>query len=358
MAVTTLADIRGTKRRGRCFICGEEGHWANACPKKRGCEGSGEAAAKRTKRTTKSNAKKGERPGVAAKAKAKAKAKGSTAFSGMGMKLTEAITDADPRQLASFNEAVEQRQSELDATLVSAAETGHRTDTQKETTASGRGMGRCEGGGDGDVIDLCDDESAGDARNSDEHRRLGALKKRSVASTSAPSTMKRLGVQESNTRRRHVDDVKQSSSNFFFSGYTPSSAAGTDEEISTYETVEAEDYKTPNRHYSCKAILDTGNGGCTLITRSLAIRVGIIEPGRPSRDKFSTPSLLPQSVSVRGVVAGASEKLPMCTFAYRLRGSTLRTSAAITTASLGCDVLVSLKDIKEWESRFGYRFRP
>ena len=236
--------------------------------------------------------------------------------------------------MASFNEAVEQRQSELDATLVSAAETGHRTDAPKETTASGRGMGRCEGGGDGDVIALCDeidDDSAGGAHNSDEHRRLGALKNRSVASTSAPSTMKRLGVQESNTRRRHVDDVQF---NPFFSGYTPSSAAGTDEEICTYETVEAEDYKTPNRHYSCKAILDTGNGGCTLITRSLAIRVGIIEPGRPSRDKFSTPSLLPQSVSVRGVVAGASEKLPMCTFAYRLRGSTLRTSAAITTASM------------------------
>ena len=66
--------------------------------------------------------------------------------------------------------------------------------------------------------------------------------------------------------------------------------------------------------YTARACLDTGNGGCTLIVRDLAIRLGLVNGfGNPiggGRVRW---------VDVRGVVAGASEKIPIVSLCYRIK---------------------------------------
>ena len=353
---TTLADVRGSGRvRGKCFNCGEEGHWANACPLKKrkdadAAAGGGDAAPRRKR--ARDPAKKGA---------SKENAKSVSSFAGKAMKLT-AGDGAAP--LASFNEAVDQQQRELDAVLMTAPAPSAGPQRRRQTGGAAEASGRAGGGArataEEEVIDLCGDSDDDDVVPG--RPDAGAQSRARVREARPPGAGRprrptpRLGIQDSNTSRGRAD-AAGAASDFFFSGYCAPAPSG-DEEIRTHESVEAEDYKGGGRYHSCRAVLDTGNAGPTLITRELAIRVGIIEPGRPARDRYATPSLLPRTLEVRGVVAGATERLPMCTFAYRLRGRTMSTSAGITTAKLGCDVLVSLRDIREWEGRHGFRFRP
>lgn len=100
--------------------------------------------------------------------------------------------------------------------------------------------------------------------------------------------------------------------------------------------------------HRCSAILDTGNEGCTLITQRFAARLGLLNAqGQPLEGTTRT-------ISMRGVVAGASERVPIMSFTYRIKGKTLRVRGAMTTANLGCDLLVSRKEILQFESD-GYR---
>ena len=95
--------------------------------------------------------------------------------------------------------------------------------------------------------------------------------------------------------------------------------------------------------YPCSACLDTGNAGCTLIAQELATRMGLC-------DGFGTPTGgFAGYVEVRGVVAGAAERLPKVHVTYRIKGKTMRVWAGMTRASLGCDLLVSRDDIVAFE---------
>ncbi len=64
------------------------------------------------------------------------------------------------------------------------------------------------------------------------------------------------------------------------------------------------------RIISCYA----GNGGCTLIKRDLARQLGLVdEAGWPTQAGTRT-------TTVHGVVAGASERIPLMNLTYELRG--------------------------------------
>ena len=64
--------------------------------------------------------------------------------------------------------------------------------------------------------------------------------------------------------------------------------------------------------------VDAGNGGHTLITAPFARQLGLVdELGRP---RWQTRV---QRVQVRGVVAGASESVPVMTLSYEVAGESL-----------------------------------
>ena len=126
----------------------------------------------------------------------------------------------------------------------------------------------------------------------------------------------------------------------------PTSASAEDLRLSTDEIAEVRDVGMS--WYPCSACLDTGNGGCTLIVRSLAVRMGLCDAfGNPTRGGFA------RFVEVRGVVEGASERVPMTTLVYRIKGKEMCVQAGITGAALGCDLLISRREIAEFE-RDGY----
>jgi hypothetical protein len=112
--------------------------------------------------------------------------------------------------------------------------------------------------------------------------------------------------------------------------------------LSTDEVAEVRDVN--GNWYPCNACLDTGNGGCTLIVRRTAIRMGLCDGyGNPlagGRMRY---------VHVRGVVEGASEKVPTTTIEYRIKGKTMIVDAGITGAEMGCDLLVSRAEIARFE---------
>lgn len=99
--------------------------------------------------------------------------------------------------------------------------------------------------------------------------------------------------------------------------------------------------------YPCSACLDTGNAGCTLIAQELATRMGLCDGLGAPTGGFAG------YVEVRGVVAGAAERLPKVFVTYRIKGKTMRVWAGVTRARLGCELLVSRNDIVEFE-RDGY----
>ena len=95
--------------------------------------------------------------------------------------------------------------------------------------------------------------------------------------------------------------------------------------------------------YPCTTCLDTGNGGCTLIGKNLALRMGLC-------DAFGTPTGGSLGfVEVRGVVAGASERISKIRITYRIKGKVMNIVGGITNAQLGCDLLVSRSDIAAFE---------
>lgn len=73
------------------------------------------------------------------------------------------------------------------------------------------------------------------------------------------------------------------------------------------------------------ACLDTGNEGCTLLSLGAAVRAGLADPvtGEPVGcfGRF-------ESVEVRGVVAGASERVPLTQATYRIAGKEMRVRVA------------------------------
>jgi hypothetical protein len=128
--------------------------------------------------------------------------------------------------------------------------------------------------------------------------------------------------------------------------YEPSAAPSAgDLRLSTDERAEIADVGLA--WYPCSACLDTGNAGCTLIAQELATRMGLCDGLGVPTGGFAG------YVEVRGVVAGAAERLAKVHVTYRIKGKTMRVWAGITRAGLGCDLLVSRNDIVEFE-RDGY----
>lgn len=122
-----------------------------------------------------------------------------------------------------------------------------------------------------------------------------------------------------------------------------------DFQISTDEYVEVRDMGLQwlGKYRAC---LDTGNGGCTLIQKHIAQTLGLCDAlGRPTESRW-------EKQAVHGVVAGASEMIYCCTLTYRLKGKEITCRAGITHARIGCDLLISRREIQEFE-RSGYTFR-
>ena len=115
-----------------------------------------------------------------------------------------------------------------------------------------------------------------------------------------------------------------------------------DMNIGTDETAECLD--VTGGWYSARACLDTGNGGGTLVTKNLAVKLGLV-------DGFGRWQV------VRGVVAGASERVPIVSgLTYRIKGKEMCVDAGVTNAELGdCDLLIARAEIMQFESD-GYTF--
>ena len=239
-----------------------------------------------------------------------------------------------------------------------------------------------------EVIDLCEGE--GKERGKEQEGKGGKqnkLQTRSLKRKTESNTFARLPSKSNVRKERKLMNSKSSCPasgitleksrshqefNPFFSGYVPAALDPTQETISTNEIIEA--VSVSAEYCSCRAVLDTGNSGHTLITRDLALRLGIL-PSRDSSnnsnnnnnnnsnkssDTSSSSSLFypkpTKSIRIFGVVAGCSETLPLTPFTYRLKGKEMNITAGITTARLGCDCLISLNDIKCFEAD-GYRFK-
>ena len=101
--------------------------------------------------------------------------------------------------------------------------------------------------------------------------------------------------------------------------------------------------RSPNETgISMRAVLDTGNGGPTVIARRAAGRLGLLNE-RPLGH-----------VRMTGVVEGAHETSPLVMLTYTLKGKTITRKACIGSDSMGCELLISRKDIVDFE-REGYR---
>jgi len=104
------------------------------------------------------------------------------------------------------------------------------------------------------------------------------------------------------------------------------------------------------------ALLDTGNGGHTLIRRSFAQSVDLI-------DEAGLPRMLSGSavrhVTVRGVVADAEEECVLIpAVVFSIGGLEVRSDILITeNERLGCDLLVSIDDIDKLVAQ-GADFQP
>ena len=271
------------------------------------------------------------------------------AFEGRGVRLAASNDGNTVPPVQGFVEAVEQRQWELLACAAAA-----RVESNKKNEM--------------DVIDLAedDDDKDKDGQNVAPQTRAAVSMTRTISETKhkRPQTlppMKQripLGLPDAPKTREHERSAERSTTttaaagtsssssyNPYFSGYEPKPLLPSETQtIQTRETVEAEDYSAAGHFHRCSAVLDTGNAGRTLITRNLATRLGLFSASA------SSSALLRKTMPIHGVVAGASERVPLATFAYRLKGKTVRGIVGITNANLGCDVLVSLSDIGLFES--------
>ena len=105
-----------------------------------------------------------------------------------------------------------------------------------------------------------------------------------------------------------------------------------------------------------QALLDTGNGGHTLIRRSFAQSVDLInEAGLPRMLSGSAV----RHVTVRGVVADAEEECVLIpAVVFSIGGLEVRSDILITeNERLGCDLLVSIDDIDKLVAQ-GADFQP
>ncbi|KAK9816912.1 hypothetical protein WJX72_007010 [[Myrmecia] bisecta] len=120
-----------------------------------------------------------------------------------------------------------------------------------------------------------------------------------------------------------------------------------DMNIGTHETVEVLDPGlVPHK---AQAVLDTGNAGHTLITVYFARRLGLVDAAGMPRESGS------RTIQVQGVVAGASERVHTMHITYILKGKKIHCIAGVTEARFGCDLLISRREIMEFEAD-GYRF--
>lgn len=122
--------------------------------------------------------------------------------------------------------------------------------------------------------------------------------------------------------------------------YVPAGGFKPGGELRVRETARLTD--VDGRPVAVVALLDTGNEGCTLISRAAALRAGLADAaGMP----VGLGGGRVEWIEVNGVVAGARERLPMLHIQYELQGKKVRVKAAVTKATLGCDLLLSRHDI-------------
>ena len=123
----------------------------------------------------------------------------------------------------------------------------------------------------------------------------------------------------------------------------PAGRSNHDLNIGTDETAECRDVS--GSWYSARACLDTGNGGGTLVTKNLAIKLGLVDGfGRP------TGGGSVRMMTGRGVGAGASERVPVVSgLTYRIKGKEMTVDAGVTECDFDCDLLISAR--RSWRSK-------
>eukprot|EP01052_Picozoa_sp_SAG31_P007345 SAG31_NODE_350_length_17241_cov_156.139715_3_plen_607_part_00 len=123
-------------------------------------------------------------------------------------------------------------------------------------------------------------------------------------------------------------------------------------QIHLWEEAEVQDAAL-SWHSGFRALLDSGNGGCTLISQNVAASLGLTNArGVPVGGRR-------RMITARGVVEGASDQLYTLPLRYRLHGEQgveMQVEAAVTFANLGCDLLVSAHDIREFQ-RQGFQLQ-
>ncbi|CAL5224520.1 g7217 [Coccomyxa viridis] len=156
---------------------------------------------------------------------------------------------------------------------------------------------------------------------------------------------RQLGVQDSLLPDNRIGHASRRGNNWMWGGdgaYVPSPSSAVDTTLRLHETVKVFDMGLVA--HPARAVLDSGNAGCTLIMRRFAARLGLVdENGRPKQDNV-------RLTTVHGVVAGASEKVPLMRLNYELQGRRMLITAGVSEATLGCDVLLSRREIAEFLS--------
>ncbi|KAK9909778.1 hypothetical protein WJX75_007368 [Coccomyxa subellipsoidea] len=204
-----------------------------------------------------------------------------------------------------------------------------------------------------EVIDLCDSDAeevtsaqARSKRSCPADRSLG-IRSPAAASTSGRAQPQcRPSAQQTERRRNWGGQAgKSADSSWMYGGdgaYVPDPNAAPDMRLRLWETVQVLDVGLV-RH-PASALLDSGNAGHTLIKMGLAKQLDLVDQsGWPTQAGGRT-------TTVRGVVAGATEKVPLMNLTYELQGKKMHVTVGVTNASLGCDLLISQREISEFIS--------
>lgn len=190
---------------------------------------------------------------------------------------------------------------------------------QRAAAAATASAAPSAGAGGDDVVDLCsdsDDDAPIVAAASKPAGQSAAATQAPAARPAAPAQAPAAGPSTSSFRRDSFDPYNPRQ-------YVPPGGFGalmSGGELCVNETAELQNVDG-GWDRGLRACLDTGNEGCTLLVEAAAIRAGLVDP--LTGDPVGTFGRC-ETVEVRGVVAGASERVPLMPAAYRIAGREMR----------------------------------
>lgn len=257
--------------------------------------------------------------------------KAKSAFSGEGRKLADPDDPgAAPPDRSAFLDALERQQQ---AAAAAAQQAAREQEQEQEQAASAlpaalaTAAAPLAAGTEEDVIDLCDSDSDVDPAP--------------AAAPPAPAPAPAPKPRPAAVPRPAAAAPVEAYNPFSPAQYVPAGGfAKLGGELRVHETARL---RTVDGAWmgGLNACLDTGNEGCTLLTVPSARRAGLVDQHGVPVGTFGRC----ETREVRGVVAGAVERVSMLQIEYAIQGKSVKVHAGVSTAQLGCDLLVSRHDL-------------